>query len=86
MVKTAEKIDINEQRKSIKDLVNLVSAAAVLGDETAQKVMDEAHNILTTDWDNIPDHIKSDMAKVVARMCSEKIGVSEPDEQQEQLG
>ncbi len=48
--------------------------------------MDEVHNILTTDWDNIPDHIKSDMAKVVARMCSEKIGVSEPDEQQEQLG
>lgn len=89
MDKSANKkveIDIEAQRRSIKDLVNLVSAAAILGDETAQKVMDEAHNILTSDWDNIPAQLKTDMAQVVARMCCEKIGVPETSEQTEELG
>ena len=76
-------IDITEQRRSLRDLVNYISAAAQLGDERAQKVMDEVHNILTTDWDDLPAQLKTDMAQVMARMCSEKIGEVETSEEAE---
>ncbi|MGB1076881.1 MAG: hypothetical protein ACPG05_01120 [Bdellovibrionales bacterium] len=61
-------INIEEQRQSVADLVNLISVAAVQGDARAQRVMDDVEVILTTDWDDLPLNLRQEMAYVVAEM------------------
>ncbi len=60
-----------ETQKSLEQLVTIISLAAQGGDEVALKVMDEVQTILTTDWEDIPQDLKDQMALVTARMLFE---------------
>ena len=67
-------------KEALNQLMTLVSLAAQKGDEIALKLMDEVQTILTTDWDDIPQEMKEQMAYVTAKMLTEKVKYDQEEE------
>ena len=67
-------------KEALSQLMTLVSLAAQRGDEVALKLMDEVQTILTTDWDDIPQEMKEQMAYVTAKMLTEKVKYDQEEE------
>lgn len=67
-------------KEALSQLMTLVSLAAQKGDEIALKLMDEVQTILTTDWDDIPQEMKEQMAYVTAKMLTEKVKYDQEEE------
>ena len=67
-------------KEALNQLMTLVSLAAQKGDEIALKLMDEVQTILTTDWDDIPQDMKKQMAYVTAKMLTEQVKYDQEDE------
>lgn len=57
-------------RDEVEEMVKIASMAAMHGSKPALKVMDEVQVILTTDWADLSDHLKEQLALVTAGMLA----------------
>ncbi len=57
----------------VEQLMTIMSLAAQQGDELALKIMDEAQTILTTEWEDLPEKLREQMAYVTAKMLFEPV-------------
>ena len=61
----------NLTKEQVRELVNIASLAAMQGNKAALKVMDEVQEILTTDWQDVPQNLKEQWALVAMHMIAE---------------